>query len=469
MAGASFRNVEREDRRGRRPADALRFRRVRGVWPVALLTVGGACSDAQSLQPVHEEIRIVAGPPASVEGPGRVESEPREPFPLAPLRQRICQRHSERLHDQVDVLWVFGLGRSFPWDESLQEAARAFFDTLVESEVDFRLGLIDASAPAEEGGKLIGPDAETPFWSCAGARCEGADPSVAAEAFAARAAALAEREGRVEDRGLLHAMAALSEPLHESVNGGFHRDGAHLSLIVLSDADDRSCAPGVEVEAECTSFGTCSCAEGGWGEADFYVRFFRGLAGFGHADRVSLSAYVARGRAPLPVEADESYLGCELEATTPCRSPGVEGASCALHASRYLQVAARMDGAVEDLCSSDPREALPTLASRSLGMRGEVELDRFPLPPTIEAMVLSKTADSCDHEIPCADPGLDCIRGWCGRAVLEDGNDGWQYVTCSENLPRKTIRFSGSARPRMSQLVEVCYDVDVHAEPPLCP
>jgi hypothetical protein len=200
---------------------------------------------------------------------------------------------------------------------------------------------------------------------------------------------------------------------------------------------------------------------------DWFVRTLRGLKGYGFEEKVKLSAWVATSVDPLRFQGEEEFrVGCSTVPGSPCAAPGGEGAPCALAAPRYAAVARALRGGVWDLCAEPA--ALVEIGSDVGGALVDLPLERKPLPSTIETVLLSLPEKSCNHLVPCSEEGLDCIRGRCGQVVSEGGTNGWQYVSCSNGIPRNLVRFGDPDRLQHRK-IEICYDVEVGADPSFCP
>lgn len=457
--------------------DGSRPRGFRSRWAAALL-IGvalGACGGEPPLQPAPpEHMVVVPGVPWVREAIGAVDrDEGRGDGSIRPSRPRICERsQAPRPPNALDVLLVLDVGRSMEGRRpALIETIPPFLDSLAGVGY-LRVGILPATAGTDgEGlGRLVPiPGAPVPYVSCsAGAPrlCNVGDGS-----WESARQAFLEAVDRVPSGpaslGLLAITEALTGRLQE--NGAFLRDEADLHVVVISDADDVSCNPRLHgADGPCHSFEGCACPEEpGFGGVEWYVRALRGLKGHGFEERVRLSAWVATAAEPLRFPGEEEFrVGCTTVPGLDCAGPGEEGAPCALAAPRYAAVARALAGGVWDLCAE--AGGLLEIGAQAGGALADLPLARKALPLTIETVLLSLPEKSCNHLVPCSEEGLDCIRGRCGQVVLEGGTNGWQYVSCSNGIPRNLVRFGDPDRLQHRN-IEICYDVDVGADPSFCP
>src|SRR5690606_31890589 len=384
--------------------------------------------------------------------PGSVDEVAREEGEIRPSRPRICETFG---HPQeagaVDVLLVFDIGRSMQDRRDLFiEGLGAALDTIfVTRRPSIRVGVLSPAAPAtgESIGRLVPiPGGPTAFVTCTSS--DTVDPCSHGPWEQARAAILQTVAGLPStpvSLGLL-AIARAFEGFDKGAPA-FLRDGADLHVIVVSDADDLSCSDRVDASVACHSFEGCACAaDTRDGSVEEFVRLLRGLKGYGYEHRVRFSAWVATSAEALVVdEGRGAYVGCAEEAGA-CRTPWSEGVPCALAAPRYAEVARALGGRVYDLCR-DPT-GLAKIGAFVAGVPAEFPLRRIPLPSSIETVLLSFPEKSCNHRDSCLEEGLDCIRGRCGQVASEGGADGWQYVSCSSEIPVNFVRFGNPDRVR---------------------
>lgn len=157
------------------------------------------------------------------------------------------------------------------------------------------------------------------------------------------------------EMGLHAAYQALSEPLLSTVNAGFLREEANLSLIIVSDEEDSS------------QFGV-----------DEYLRWFTELKGeeaFRDHSRFNLSAVVG-DREP------------EFAGEPSCSSDD----GVASYGSRYIDLAERTDGLVDSICDEDFSPIAQELGLTLSGLVAEFALSENPNENTL-VVSLYETAD----------------------------------------------------------------------------
>lgn len=432
-----------------------------------------ACGEPELEPTPPERFTILPGMPEAAYGPERLEEGDAPDGGLRPSRPRICETFVyPPAQGALDLLLVPDFGRSMEGRrEEILAAFASFLDeTFYGLRTSFRVGVLSAAPPAagERLGRLVSiGGSATPFITCTptetGEPCSYGDWELARLALLE---AIDRAASRSSSLGLLAITRALDP--QAGLNPGFLRPDAGLHVLVVSDADDLSCPSRAFGGGACRSFEGCGCEEEAeLGGVEDFVRALRSAKGFGQQDRVRLSAWVATRGDPLPTEEGLGlYAGCAVEEEVErCATPWSEGAACALHAPRYAAAARALGGGVADLCREP--EGLLAIGPAAKNAAPAFHLGRKALPSTLESVLLSFPDKSCNHQDSCLEEGLDCIRGRCGQVVSEGGADGWQFVSCSSGIPRNMVRFERSDRLR-NRKIEICYDVDVGADPLPC-
>lgn len=200
------------------------------------------------------------------------------------------------------------------------------------------------------------------------------------------------------EMGYQAAKLGLSEPLLSTVNAGFLREEANLSLIFVSDEDDDSALP-----------------------VNDYLRFFTELKGesaYRDHQRFNISAVVGE-RVP------------EFSGEPSCSSAD----GVADYGKRYVDLANRTEGLVESICDQDFSPIAAELGLILSGLAVEFELSANPNPSTFEVdLYESEDLDSF-------------IR------TLEEGVD-WSYVA-----ERNAIRFEEGQVPAPNTYITVEYEL----------
>lgn len=447
------------------------FGRVGSAWLGILFLL--SCGEP-SLTPTPEErFTILPGTPEARYGSERLDEASPGEQDLRTSRPRVCENFAfPKERGPLDLLLVPDFGRSMAdRKDEILDAIEDFLDQIFFSrKPSFRVGILAASAPAEGErlGWLVPLRGTHLFVTCAPG--ETGEPCTFGDWQTVRAA-IVDAIDRVASSPTSLGLLALTEALDpfSEANVGFLRPEAELHVVVISDADDLSCPSRIGAGAGCHSFEACGCStDAEYGRVEAYVRALRSSKGFGFEDRVTLSAWVATTSDPLPTEEGIGFFaGCSVSSQVErCATPWADGEPCALRAPRYAAVARALGGEVADLCGEP--DGLAKIGALITGASPTFPLQRKPLPTTLETVLLSFPDKSCNHRDSCLEEGLDCIRGRCGQVVSEGGADGWQYVSCSSGIPRNMVRFERSDRLR-NRKIEICYDVDVGADPLPCP
>jgi hypothetical protein len=140
----------------------------------------------------------------------------------------------QRIPEQVDILWVVDNSTSMLAEQQLLSDNFPFFlQYYRNSGLDWQIAVVSTDmANPDESGKLQG---------AAGFRW--VDSTVPDPVGVFTQMALLGRDGSAREQGRAAAYAALSEPLLSGYNGGFYRDEALLSIIMVSDENDFSEEP----------------------------------------------------------------------------------------------------------------------------------------------------------------------------------------------------------------------------------
>lgn len=457
-----------------RAREAIRWGMGRGGGAPLVLAILLGCGEPPLEPAPPERFVILPGMPRAEPGPRWVDAAEAGEGEMRPSRPRVCESFVlPQDAGAIDLLLVVDIGRSMEARRAeIADQLQGLLDAVfTERRPSFRVGVLSTAPPA--AGEVLGhlvplQGSLTPFVTCT-PDADG-EPCSNGNWENARTAILDAVDEVVTRRSSLGLLA-----LAQAVEGNFGdqppfvRAGADLHVVIVSDADDLSCTSRIAAPTACRSFEDCACAEDTEeGKVEEFIRHLRGIKGFGFEDRVRVSAWVATTADLLPMpDGSGPFAGCKLEAEpSTCATPSTAGAPCALYAPRYRAVAEATGGLVYDLCR-DP-DGLAKIGAFVAGVSPEFSLRRNPLPSTVETVLLSFADKSCNHQDSCLEEGLDCIRGRCGQVVPEGGADGWQYVSCSSGIPRNMVRFESSDRLR-NRKIEICYDVDVGADPLPCP
>jgi hypothetical protein len=295
----------------------------------------------------------------------------------------------------VDILWVIDNSASMgAWQSSVSRGAEDFTANLETTSMDFHLGVIttDLERTNPYAGVLLG---QPPVLT-------GATPHYATE-FGARV--MQGEDGDDQEKGLQAAVTALSPPLVNTINQGFLRDGAMLSVVILSDEND------------CSDNGALGPAAAG---EDCYTRveeltpvtdLVRQLVDLKGGDPVVISGIVG--------PEDTGACGASV--------PG----------RRYLSAIALLGGVSANICETDYSVIMDALGEVATGILTVFQLSKAAVEETIEVTV-QVDEDAEPIEV----------------APLETGADGWTYI---EEYAQ--IELHGAAIPPRGAIIKVRYDV----------
>lgn len=225
---------------------------------------------------------------------------------------------------EIDILWVVDNSNSMAANQQgLGQSFQSFIDNLVETGVDYHIGVV--STDTAEGGRLSGSGVidgtvESPQSSFLSNVQVGTWGSPIERAFESAALALGVGPG-------WNPGDAPNPP-----NNGFIRDTASLFIIMVSDEDDKS-----------------------FGPVGYYRRLFEHYKGPGNESLISVSAIVG-----------DPGEGC-FEPTRGSAQPG----------TRYIDLASQTGGLYTSICD-DFAESLKELSINASGLNSQFELSQAP-------------------------------------------------------------------------------------------
>lgn len=301
--------------------------------------------------------------------------------------------------DMVDILWVIDNSVSMINEqEAVSLGAEDFIANLESTEMDFHLGVmttdVDRSNPT--AGVLLGePQVLT------------SQTTNYADAFRARV--MQGNTGSDQEKGLGAALMAISSPLAYTANEGFLRDGAMLSIIMLSDEND--CTDNGALGADSTGEECYTRAS----ELEPVTDLVRALVDVKGGDQVVLSGIVG----------PEIVDGCD--ATVPGR--------------RYYTAIELLGGVTADICSTDYSAIMDALGMVASGILTTFQLEHSAIEDTIQVFV---TPDGGERVEVAKD---------------ETEVNGWTYIS-----EYAQIAFWGDAVPPRGAFIEVTYEIGGQVE-----
>ncbi|MFN7142203.1 MAG: hypothetical protein ACK4YP_00380 [Myxococcota bacterium] len=297
----------------------------------------------------------------------------------------------------VDILWVIDNSVSMINEqEAVAAGAEDFIANLENTEMDFHLGVLntDVDRSNPNAGVLLGnPPVLT--------------KEVGGYADAFRSRVQQGNTGSDQEKGLEAAIMAVSAPLAVSVNEGFLRDGAMLSVIVLSDEND--CSDNGALGAESTGEECYTRSS----ELTPVTDLVRTLVDVKQGDQVVLSGIVG----PDIVD--------NCEATVPGR--------------RYYTAIELLGGVKADICSTDYSAIMNSLGQVASGILTVFQLEKAAIEDSIEVKV---TPDGGEAKV------VQKVDEAAGIV------DGWSYIS-----DYAQIEFHGAEIPPRGAFIEVRYEI----------
>jgi len=288
---------------------------------------------------------------------------------------------------EVDILWVVDNSNSMESEQQLvADGFESFIRTIEETNIDFHVGVITTNMDADnpDRGKLLGePQVITPE-----------DDYVMLFEDRIRVGT----DGSDKEKGLAAALGALSEPHISSINEGFRRDDAALSIIFVSDEDD--CSDNESLAAYDGS--ACYSREELLVPVRDYVDEYKDLAATGN-----------------PLVLTSGIVGPDVDEDCDETWPG----------HRYEAVADAMGGVVGSICNPDYSNIMDRMGLAVSGVLTVFQLTYVPVDGSIEVGV--------DETI-----------------VDEDAGSGWTY-----DDTYYTIRFDGDFVPQRDSTISITYEV----------
>jgi hypothetical protein len=431
-----------------------------------------------------------------------------EPVNPVPPPEEVIDFFDQNAASKVDILWVIDDSESMAQEQKkVSGGFTDFFGTLLDSDVDYHIGVITTDPSrngrlrAYDGPAVTGCDGcryltkevgcDDPAVDVAGLEDEEAENKLLDECQAQlvfRDLITAGIGGNPFEEGFAMAAAALGlddidEETGEPTGGipteneGFIRGDASLYIIYVSDEDEGEKQDGDPIR--------------------YYARLFEDFKGRGEELSVSTSAIVGW---PLEEEypvlsevcdilqttfdnnrtTDDPRAATVLEAMTgetSCEDrpdPGEDPVTRAETGSRYIELACRTGGVVTNLCDNDYSSALDALGANAAGLKRKFILSQFS---TMNVGQNCSIFDGDDHRKDCdgngstddefdgpicvyAFPlGVDLPADSPKPLVPRSEVNGWTY-----EADTGSINFRGRFVPKPGTSVEVRYRLRTETE-----
>lgn len=311
--------------------------------------------------------------------------------PKVKITQSTSETFEQVTATSADILWIVDNSVSMQQEQfKVMDGAARFINTFEEADIDFHLAVAttDVSELGGEAGVMVG---ETPYLTN-----EDADY---VEQFKERVDVGI--YGDDQESGLEAAVLALTEPNISTVNAGFLRDDARLSVIVLSDEDD--CSDFGTVFDETSNTNDCITQRADLTPVQDIVEQLWGLK----ADR---------GQVQFSGIVGPQDLICTIA------SPG----------DRYLEAVETMGGVNGNICAANYSAIMDELGLVAGGIQYEWELTYEAIESSLEVWI--HPAEGADYE------------------VFEDEEDGWTY-----SVDPPVVTFHGDSVPPRDASVTISY------------
>jgi hypothetical protein len=220
------------------------------------------------------------------------------------------------------------------WQEKLAQNFAAFMTFAQQQAIDYRIAVTTTGTFAGCSGADEANGRFSPWGPTSAPRI--VDPTLADPAGVFASNVAVGTDGCSTEMGLEGAYLALSDPNVNGVNGGFLRNDAALSIIIVSDAPDQSLRA-----------------------TDFYVDFFQNIKGPRGANMISVSAIVW----------DEAACGSNVVEDAPTEV--------------YHEVVRRTGGISDVLCTDNWSVSLQKLGQSAFGYKTRFVLTSEPDPATL--------------------------------------------------------------------------------------
>ncbi len=429
---------------------------------LALVVLGG-CKE-EELQYARPPFVVVEGTPAVDEDSSTVDYRPPEASAddfsySAGIRVDVFRQDTVR---KVDILWMVDNSPSMTAvQDNLAANFASFIQDLAHADppVDYHIAVVTPDTPSEGGAlRPVAGHEDYRYIACnspeLASDCNIGSLLQAKEAFQRTVTVGA--DGLPVERGLLAVHMALSEPMASTTNDGFLREDASLYVIMVSDEGDASCDPVLPVPQsgdylECTFYPDCRCADDenlSFGDVDYFVRFLRGIKGYGNEESVSVAAIVGDYQEEIRLCVRSGESGCaEWADYRGCRNQTV--GMHALYAPRYTEVAQRTGGITVSICEEDYSSALSEIGFAASGQERDFPLSRVPMAHDIEPFRVTIITEEDGRQTRENVPHKE-----------QEFEDGWSYVGCDGQIAVNSLRFHGRFVPPPNARIEVVYHVD---------
>ncbi|PWU14483.1 MAG: hypothetical protein C5B49_13195 [Bdellovibrio sp.] len=331
-------------------------------------------------------------------------------YSLLGAAQTFQQNPSTVEQNKVDILWVVdNSGSMKPFQQNLANNFNSFITNFVSKNFDFHLAVTTSDSYLAGAFWNNNPN-YSHFRDGIGTTHTGypiidsATPNLQS-VFVTNA--LQGDQGSGDERAFSSFRAALQDPS----NSAFHRAGAFLAIIILSDEDDFSDPKRPEYSWFLRNgVPDHDYADPNLETTDSYIQFLDQFTG---TTDPALRHYNVSAVAVLD---------------SVCQASHVAQSATTIIGQRYVDLANKTNGVTADICSATYADALNKIQQNIIELSTQFQLDRQPNPASIQVMVNNVV-------------------------VPNSPTNGWTYVASANS-----VLFHGTAVPSQGASITVTFD-----------
>ena len=335
-------------------------------------------------------------------------------------------QNADSVNNKIDILWVVdNSGSMDPYQAKLAANFNSFISQFQTKGFDFQIGvtttdayLAGANFYSSSGRSQLRDGAKIYSYSSSGVVSSTSNhtgfPIITntlganvTSTFATNATQGSAGSG--DER----AFQSLVETLDNSTNSSFHRAGAFLAVIILSDEDDFSDAIGASA--------VNSRAEGGGTDHDYNSSKLMRVA--------DLEAYLDNLTSANSTNRSSKYNVSAISVLdSNCQTSHAAASVSTIISTRYIQLATDTSGIMADICQNSYANSLNYIQQRISELTTQFKLSKQPDPASIAVLV-------------------------AGVSIAGDATNGWTYDATSN-----AIMFHGTAVPAASAKIQVTFN-----------
>ena len=323
-------------------------------------------------------------------------------FSILPESQGF-QQATAKVNNKIDILWVIdNSGSMDPLQQNLLANYSAFMNNFQTKGFDFQMAVTTSDAYLASAAYNNNPTLAK-FRDGVGTHHSGVYVVTQNDANALADFTTNANQGSAGS-GDERVFQSLQETINSPLNAGFHRPGAFLAVIILSDEDD---------------FSNPTRAEGVGTDHDYTQ------AGLVQID--SLISQLDTYAGSTATQRNFNVSAITVKDTT-CQKSHAAGSPSTIVGARYIEIANKTNGILGSVCDASFATSLDFIQQRIVELTTEFQLAREPNPSTIVITIN-------------------------GVALAQDPVNGWTYDPAS-----LSIRFHGTGVPPAGASIGVAFD-----------